>query len=170
MCFCGGGPTIMREAGLTHGGFYVHFASRRHLVEEMPRRASEEGRTWYFRGLAGRAGLDWVVAAVRRYLTARHRDTPEAGCPVAALSGDLAREDAGLRRVFEDELGKIVGEFRRHLAEAGEPDVEDRALALVALCAGGISLARAVSDRRLSDRILRACQRLAERDVKGANT
>ena len=70
-----------------------------------------------------------------------------------------------MRRIFEDELLHVVGEFRTHPEEAGEPDADDRALALVALCAGGITLSRAVSDRRLSNRLLRACVQLAERDL-----
>jgi TetR/AcrR family transcriptional repressor of nem operon len=160
-----GVASIMSEAGLTHGGFYVHFDSRRDLVAQVLREASESARGWYFRGLSGRAGLDWVRAAVRRYLTPRHRDTPQAGCIIAGLSGDLAREEDDMREVFDGELAAVAKEFREHLEEGGVETADERALAILALCAGGITLSRAVADRRLSNRILRACQRLAERDL-----
>lgn len=161
-----GVAAIMNDAGLTHGGFYVHFESRRELLLEMLRRTFETTRRWYFRGLSGYTGRDWVRAAVGRYLTARHRDSPETGCVIAGLAGDVAREDQDLRMVFEQGLEKIVAEYRTHLEEAGDNDAEDRALALVTLCAGGVLLSRAVADRRLSNRILRACQRLADRDLR----
>jgi TetR/AcrR family transcriptional repressor of nem operon len=160
-----GVATIMSEAGLTHGGFYVHFDSRQDLVAQVLRRAAEATRGWFLRGLSGCDGLDWVRAAIGRYLTPRHRDSPASGCMVAGLGGDVAREDADVRRVFERELELLTDEFERRLE--GEVDgPEDRALALVALCAGGITLSRAVEDRRLSSRILRACQAMAERDLQ----
>lgn len=161
-----GVASIMNEAGLTHGGFYVHFDSRRDLVSEVLRHTADTMRGWFFRGLKGRAGLDWVRAAVRRYLAPRHRDHPEAGCIVAGLSGDLAREDDELRGVFEAELEALAGAFREHLEEAATPDADERALALLALCAGGITLSRAVADRDTSNRILRACEALARRDLE----
>ena len=159
-----GVATIMSEAGLTHGGFYVHFDSRRDLVGQVLGSAAERTRGWFLRGLSSQRGLDWVRAAVERYLTPRHRDNPATGCLVAGLGGDVAREDDDIRRLFERELEILADEFRARLDGEVE-DPEGRALAVVALCAGGISLSRAVSDRRLSNRILQACQSLAERDL-----
>lgn len=159
-----GVSTIMTEAGLTHGGFYVHFDSRRDLVEQVLGRAAERTRGWFLRGLSGLRGLSWVRAAVGHYLTPRHRDNPATGCLIAGLSGDVAREHDDVRRVFEAELEALSREFEERL-EGHIVDPEDRALALIALCAGGITLSRAVESRRLSNRILDACQRLADRDL-----
>lgn len=160
-----GVSTIMSEAGLTHGGFYVHFDSRRDLVSQVLGRAAEGTRGWFLRGLSGLRGLDWVRAAVKRYLTPRHRDNPAAGCFIAGLSGDVAREDEDIRRIFEGEMKLLIDEFSERL-DGSVDDPEDRALAIVALCAGGITLSRAVGDRRLSSRILHACEALAERDLE----
>lgn len=155
---------IMSEAGLTHGGFYVHFESRRELVSHALGQAAEGTRRWFLRGLSQHGGLDWVRAATRRYLTPRHRDNPATGCAIAGLAADVAREDAPLREAFEHELKTLLGAFGERLESEGD-DSEERAMALVALCAGGITLSRAVADRALSDRILAACQALAERDL-----
>jgi len=160
-----GVSTIMSEAGLTHGGFYVHFDSRRDLVGQVLGRAAEGTRSWFLRGLSGLTGLDWVRTAVKRYLTPRHRDDPASGCLIAGLSGDVAREGEDIRRVFQRELEVLIQEFSEHLDDEVD-DAEDRALAIIALCAGGITLSRAVDDRRLSGRILQACQSLVERDLE----
>ena len=71
-----GVATIMGEAGLTHGGFYVHFGSRRELVSEVLRDAFGASRRRFARGVAERGGLAAVRAAVARYLSPRHRDAP----------------------------------------------------------------------------------------------
>jgi TetR/AcrR family transcriptional repressor of nem operon len=163
-----GVATIMKEAGLTHGGFYVHFRSRRELVAEMLGDAFRASRQRFARGVPADSGLAWVRAAVARYLSPRHRDAPEAGCPIPALAGDLAREDAALRRVFDEELESMARGFGQQLRAGGADEPDERALALVALLAGGVTLARAVSSRRLSNRILRACRDLAERDLEEA--
>jgi len=160
-----GVSTIMSEAGLTHGGFYAHFDSRQELVARVLGRAAEGTRGWFLRGLSGHSGVGWARAAVKRYLTPRHRDNPATGCFLAGLAADVSREDEDIRRVFERELELLADEFREHLdGEVDDPD--ERALALLSLCAGGIALSRAVGDRRLSNRILQACQSMAVRDLE----
>lgn len=160
-----GVASIMSEAGLTHGGFYVHFDSRRDLVGQVLGRAAEGTRGWFLRGLSGFTGVEWVQAAVKRYLTPRHRDNPASGCLIAGLSGDVAREDEDIREIFERELEVLIQEFSGRL-DGEVDDPEERSIAILALCAGGINLSRAVGDRRLSNRILRACRAMAERDLE----
>src|SRR5262244_1986400 len=74
---------LMKAAGLTHGGFYRHFASKDQLVAEATTAALDAL-------LEGMAAHPTVSAAVAAYLSTRHRDNPASGCPLAALGGELA--------------------------------------------------------------------------------
>ena len=154
---------IMREAGLTHGGFYSHFDSREELVAEAVTHAANRSRSGLFARLDGRTGVEWLRAAFRRYLSRAHRDDPALGCPLTSFAGEVARRDEEVREAFEAELRRTAEHFRDQLHSADVRDPAGRALALIALCTGGLSLSRAVSDPALSDRILRACRDLAAR-------
>src|ERR1044072_1116956 len=88
---------LMKEAGLTHGGFYGHFSSKEDLIAEACARASERSRERWKR-LSERAPGDPLAEIVRMYLTAKHRDSPGAGCLVAALGPDVARQGPAVRR------------------------------------------------------------------------
>jgi TetR/AcrR family transcriptional repressor of nem operon len=150
----------MNEAGLTHGGFYAHFASKDELVAQALTRAAESSRGQYFAGLRGKRGVQWLTAAARRYLSRAHRDDPGNGCPYATLATDAGRRSARVRGAFDRQLRESAKTFEEHLREAGCGQPEDRALALLALCAGGLAFSRAVEDVTLSDRILEACNSL----------
>jgi TetR/AcrR family transcriptional repressor of nem operon len=152
---------VMAEAGLTHGAFYVHFASKRALLEAAVGEAGETARQRYFTGLGRRRGASWLRAAVDRYLSPRHRDAPGTGCVFAAVGGDVAREEEDLRRAFEEQLRRSAAGFAARFAESGATAPDDMALATLALCAGGLTLSRGVADPRLSRRILRACRAAA---------
>jgi len=152
---------IMDQAGLTHGGFYAHFASKADLLRDAFAGAARAARARYFGSLGERRGAEWVRGAVRRYLSRSHRDDPGGGCPYPALGNDTARRGADVRRVMDDELRKSARGFEINLEEAGVARASDRALALLSLCAGGVALARAVHDPKLSEQILTACRQLA---------
>ena len=81
---------LMKEAGLTHGGFYRHFDSREQLIAEAAQRALSQGSEWTVAAgkLGGRQGY---AALVEGYLSTWHRDHPEAGCGVAGVAADAAR-------------------------------------------------------------------------------
>ena len=81
---------IMKEAGLTHGGFYRHFGSREQLVAEAAQRALSQGSAWTMASakLGGERGY---TALVDGYLSTWHRDHPESGCGVAGVAADAAR-------------------------------------------------------------------------------
>ncbi len=152
---------IMRASGLTHGGFYSHFESRDALLAEALANAAETSRSGYFAGLRDKRGLAWISSALRRYLSRGHRDHSTYGCPYPSLAVDASREGPELRAIFERELMESIAGFASHLEEAEVADAEDISLGLLALCSGGIALARAVEDPTLSDRILTACRNLA---------
>ena len=155
----------MARAGLTHGGFYAHFQSRDALIAEALEALLEERRGQLVAGLDELRGEARLAQVVGRYLNRHHRDNAEKGCPLPALGGELARADPELRARFERGLAALADEIVAPQDEDATADAtegaSERALATLALCAGGVMLSRAVGDGELSDRILRACRRFA---------
>lgn len=139
---------ITREAGLTHGAFYGHFASKDALAAEAVAAAFDESR----HRLDTVAPADWV----RGYLSRGHRDAPESGCPIPALATDAIRADEAVRSVFVDGVEELTNALAERLEGTAEADRRRRAEALLALMVGGLTLARALaaSDRERSDRLL----------------
>lgn len=152
---------VMRAAGLTAGGFYAHFASKRALLAEALRGSLEEARARLFAGLEGLEGAVWLRAVVGRYLSRAHRDDLAGGCALAALAAEAAREGPRPRQAVEAYVRELGAELAPRTPPAPGLAPEDRVLATVALLSGALALARAVEDPQLSERILRAARRLA---------
>jgi TetR/AcrR family transcriptional repressor of nem operon len=142
---------LMSDAGLTNGAFYAHFDSKDDLVktvvgEELDRQAS---------GLAdlppGRAGLE---AFVSWYLSRDHREHRDAGCPSAALLDEIGRCDKDTKRAYTKGAKAILDEICARLAPHDPDSARGTALALYAMMVGTMQLARALSDRKLSDAVL----------------
>jgi TetR/AcrR family transcriptional repressor of nem operon len=143
---------VMREAGLTHGGFYAHFASRDALVAEAIRSMFEGGRQKFMARVGARTGPEALKAWIDSYVSREHRDNPGGGCAMAALLSDMARLEPAARAAFDDGIRGIVSRLSAHLPAAAE---EHAVSSLMAEMAGAVALARAVSDPPLSDRILK---------------
>jgi TetR/AcrR family transcriptional repressor of nem operon len=156
-----GVSVVMREAGLTHGGFYAHFPSKAGLVAEALSTAMQTNRALWFNGLDDADDATWVEHVIRRYLSRTHRDGSAEGCPLPALSAEVSRESAVVRAAYEAELRKTVTVLESRLRAVTGERARDRALAVLALCVGGMLLARAVKEPRLSDEILNACRTAA---------
>ena len=148
---------VMKEAGLTVGGFYKHFDSRDDLVAEALSAAL--GRLKRQEDAAASGGPPLTYAkVVDDYLSEAHRDKPGTGCPISALVGDIARSDKrtrslateGIRSDIQVLSGLIAGLIRGK-------DKAARAKAILTFSAlvGAIELARAVSDDELSSEILK---------------
>ncbi|MFD4603933.1 TetR/AcrR family transcriptional regulator [Streptomyces sp. NPDC058464] len=144
---------LMKEAGLTHGGFYRHFASRDDLVAEAVEHALEQGNQWFLT-TAARGGQQAFTTIVDDYLSTAHRDAPQDGCAVAALPQDVSRADDRTRAAY----GRQVESYLSILAglASGDDPAADRRQAFLALSAmvGAIAMARAVGDPELSTEIL----------------
>ncbi len=152
--FAGGGvDAVMKEAGLTAGAFYAHFLSKDALFAETIVHALRKSALYTGPHLDGLSGAEWVAAVVGRYLSPKHRERPESGCPLPPLLSEVARGPESAKAGFEGELRAAAELIARHL-----PDSGDGALAILALMVGGMVLARGVADRELSDRILAACR------------
>jgi len=153
---------LMAGAGMTVGGFYAHFPSKKSLMAETIREALRQSREHLAAYASGKQGADWLKAVARSYLSRSHRDNPETGCPLPATLGEIARADSCVREALADETGVSVGELASHLGEAGFDDPNSEALALFSTMVGGLTLARALQGTRLSDEVLQACRKHIE--------
>ncbi|MFL6710633.1 MAG: TetR/AcrR family transcriptional regulator [Massilia sp.] len=139
---------LMKEAGLTHGGFYGNFASKEHLMAEACQRAfAASAERWgaIVEG-EGPAALDTITG---NYLSRRHVEHPGQGCAVAALGADAARLSPPVRAAMTD---GVKGQIDTLAVLAGGDRQE--AIARYAAMVGALLLARAVDDPTLSDEIL----------------
>lgn len=159
---------IMKEAGLTHGTFYAHFAGKAALDEASFRHALATGRTEWMGTTRDRTWQGRLARLARHYLSPRHRDDRAHGCAFAALGADAARASEDFRRAFAEELQKSLDAICDTKA-AGPPPRRraDDAILLMALCAGGLTLARAAGNCKLSETILSVCRKAAA-SVSGA--
>jgi TetR/AcrR family transcriptional regulator, transcriptional repressor for nem operon len=140
---------LMKAAGLTHGGFYKHFASKDQLVAEATVAALDS----IIEELAAQPTVNSAVAA---YLSTRHRDSPASGCPLAALGGELARSDKRARAAATAGFVRLVDILA---GKARPADVRRRALVAAATMIGAVTMSRVVSDPKLSAEILDAAEK-----------
>ncbi len=152
---------VMAEAGLTPGGFYAHFGSKQALLAESLTQAGAEMGARRVALVDGLAGRQWIEAFIDDYLSDQHRDHLEQSCPLAALISEVARADRPVKETFEGMVQEVVRAFEVHATDDGAGTSEERALAAVALCVGGLGLSRSVQDPALSSRILDACRNQA---------
>lgn len=131
---------VMKAAGLTHGAFYAHFGSK----EELQAAAVAYGQKISLERVQRNKAQKSKGSYVDRYLSPGHRDKPGDGCTMAALGQEVARSTPELKAAFERGLEEILS------AEADRQEVIFQTAAMI----GGIVLARAVQDPRLSDEIL----------------
>jgi TetR/AcrR family transcriptional repressor of nem operon len=150
---------LMKEAGLTVGGFYKHFDSREDLVAEA---VSSAFGIWKRRVDSAASGGSPVSYAelVDEYLNEKHRDSPGTGCAFGALAGEMARSDKGIRALatkqIRDDLQLIAG----LLAGEDKRTARSKAILTYSALVGAISLARAVSDEALSLEIMKTVAEL----------
>jgi len=144
---------IMKRAGLTHGGFYGHFASKDDLAAEITGRVVS--RDGWMQRLSGKANPS-LKDVVRGYLTARHRDDPGTGCLFAALGSDVVRQPAAVRRAFTEGLKNRVDALRELIPGRSAAARRRKALATMSGMVGALMLSRAVDDPELSADILDA--------------
>jgi TetR/AcrR family transcriptional regulator, transcriptional repressor for nem operon len=147
---------IMAQAGLTHGGFYAHFASKDDLVAAAIDQMFSESRLRFVRETENRAPRAALSAYLDFYLSTAHRDARRSGCPLAALSSDLPRMSAKARAAFAAGRQRLVHSFGKLLSELNYDAPMDVAQSMYAEMLGALSLARIEPDEKSSDAILRA--------------
>jgi TetR/AcrR family transcriptional repressor of nem operon len=149
---------VMRDAGLTHGAFYSHFSSKDDLASAAFGRAITTGRPHWIKPILGESWSERLTGLAKRYLTTAHRDDLSTSCGFATLSSDAAHASDQFRASYEHELRTSLA------AICGGDESNDRlddAIALMAVCVGGMALSRAVADPKFSSRILRVAREAA---------
>jgi len=147
---------IMKEAGLTHGGFYAHFASREAMLAEAADRAGAESVALSARIAATAKPEQALQALIHAYLSKEHVKSVEMGCPIAALGSEMPRQAPEVRRAATRRIKEMIDVVARQLPDWGQPAAHERALVTVATSVGALLLARAVDDPKLSDALLEA--------------
>jgi TetR/AcrR family transcriptional repressor of nem operon len=147
---------IMKEAGLTHGGFYAHFESRDALLAEAGDRAGAESVA-RAAGLAASAPAGQALQTLMQaYLSPQHIAAIETGCPVSALGSEMPRQAPEVRRVATTHIKEMIDLFARQLPNWGQPEAHAQAMAMVCALIGTTMLARAVDEPKLSEALCAA--------------
>jgi len=147
---------IMKEAGLTHGGFYAHFDSRDALLAEAGDRAGAESVALAARVAASAPPGQALQAMMQAYLSPEHIAAIETGCPVSALGSEMPRQAPQVRRAATIHIKEMIDLFARQLPDWGQPQAHEQAMALVCGLIGTTMVARAVDDPRLSQALCAA--------------
>lgn len=147
---------IMKDAGLTHGGFYAHFSSREAMLAEAADRAGSESVAMMERIAASSPPQKALPAMMRAYLSEEHLQAIETGCATAALGSEMARQAPEVRRAATRRIKEMIDLVARQSPDWGQPGAHERALFTVATMVGALVLARAVDEPRLSDGLRKA--------------
>jgi len=147
---------LMKDAGLTHGGFYAHFDSREALVIEAFTHAMDRS-TEYWRKVAEATTPEKRLSKiVNTYLTPIHRDDPGHGCAVPTLAAEIARESLKTRRVFSGRMERMIDMLAAQFHGMPRKAARKQAMAALATMMGSLVMARIAGNGEFSDEILRA--------------
>ncbi|HSI58634.1 MAG TPA: TetR/AcrR family transcriptional regulator [Ideonella sp.] len=148
---------VMKEAGLTHGGFYAHFASRDALLIEALERAGRQSVEAVTRAAGQRAakGVSAFRSLVETYLADGLLASLETGCPVAALGCDMPRQSEAVREASALRVQRLIAAVRSTLPEPLQPAASVVAGTLV----GSLQLARALGDNDQGRAVLSAARK-----------
>lgn len=138
---------VMKEAGVTVGGFYKHFDSRDELVVEALATAFKDLDVW-------EEHAEGLPQLLQNYLTEAHRDAPGSGCAMGALLGDMTRGSKSARTLYTERVKRTLAFSSALLPSRPPRDKRGRALLILSALLGAINLSRAVSDPALSREIL----------------
>lgn len=158
---------LMQGAGLTQGGFYKQFESKEDLEVQASRRAMEGAITRW--SAAASSSGNPLQAIVDLYLSAAHRGETGDGCPLVALGADAARQSEEVRKPFEEGISVHLQVLEGFLAEdSEETNASQKAMAMLSMMVGAVTLSRIVTDELMASRILDAAaaevKRLAAND------
>jgi TetR/AcrR family transcriptional regulator, transcriptional repressor for nem operon len=149
---------LMGQLGLTHGGFYAHFDSKNELIAEATGPMFEDGLSRRMLAAAEAAPKGKAVRAlVTHYLSPEHRDSPQ-GCALAGLAGEMARQPEPVRNAYISALNHRLKRIAALLRGDDEKARFDQARLLMAGMAGTMMIAKAMTDRDVSDHFLEQAQ------------
>jgi len=154
-----GVATIMKQAGLTHGGFYAHFDSREAMLAEAADRAGAESVAALEQFAASAPPKEAFRTLVKTYLSRAHVERTDTGCPVAALGSEMPRQAPEVRRAATRRIREMIDLVGRHSPDWGQPGCHEHALVTTATMVGALVLARAVDDPKLSNSMLESARK-----------
>lgn len=154
---------VMADVGLTHGGFYAHFASKDALIAAAIGQMFEEARARLELETKDHAPRAALANYVDFYLSPAHRDARRSGCPIAALSSDMPRLNARVRAQFAAGRERLCRVLADLIGKTGSNDAEAEADSMYAELLGALSLARVEPDGLRSDAILERSRRAIKR-------
>lgn len=153
-----GVAAVMRDAGLTHGGFYKHFGSKDELLTASLEEAFREISDRLARaGEQSPPGTAWK-AIVKTYLSPEHCAHPGLGCPVAALAPELARADRKMKGGILAELARYKSKMLPLMPGRRAADKERAYLAIFSTMIGAMQIARMQPDPATRDKVLSAAK------------
>jgi TetR/AcrR family transcriptional regulator, transcriptional repressor for nem operon len=146
---------LMKEAGLTHGGFYGQFKSKEDLKVQASRRALSRNKDRWAEVLA-ETPSEKLAALARFYLSDAHRDRRGEGCALAALGGDAPRYGPELQAAFKDGIEGYLELLDGIMSASSDEKRRDKTIAALSTMVGALVLSRVVGDEALSQKILSA--------------
>jgi TetR/AcrR family transcriptional regulator, transcriptional repressor for nem operon len=147
---------LMKDAGLTHGGFYAHFDSREALVIEAFSHAMDRS-TEHWRKIAETTPPEQrLKTIVDSYLTPLHRDDPGHGCAIPTLGAEIARESPKTRKAFAAKLEQMIDMLAAQIPDLPRNAARKQAMATIATMMGTLVMARLAGSGEFSDEILGA--------------
>ena len=146
---------LMKSAGLTHGGFYGHFASKEDLMAQACARVLKDALDALHQ-FAERDGENALSAFASAYLTPVHRDRPGEGCTLAALGAEVPRHGSLVRAAFTQGVRALVDMLMRLVPGKSKCAKREQALTIYASMVGALVLARAVDDIEFSEEVLQS--------------
>ncbi|WP_373921744.1 TetR/AcrR family transcriptional regulator [Undibacterium cyanobacteriorum] len=141
---------IMKEAGLTHGGFYAHFPSRDALLAEAGDRAGAESVAIAAQIAAAAPPGEALRHIMQAYLSEEHMHLIETGCPVSALGSEMPRQAPEVRCVATLHIKEMIDLIARQMPDWGQSAAHERAMLLLCSLIGTTIVSRAVDDPKLS--------------------
>ena len=147
---------LMQAAGLTHGGFYAHFKSKDALLAEALEGVFEESKRKFDRVTDGVPPREALAHYIDFYVSTAHRDNLSRECPIVALNSDLPRQSRKFRATFDAGMQLLVRRLAGWIEAAGISDSEALAASVLSAMAGAVAVSRTVSDKRLSDELLKS--------------
>ena len=141
---------IMKEAGLTHGGFYAHFASRDAMLAEAADQAGAETLAIAKRVFAEVPEDQALQALMNVYLSNEHMANIETGCSLAALGSEMPRQAPEVRKASTCRIKEMIALIKSRLSD-GQSNTYEKALVMMSTMVGTLLLARAVADPELSE-------------------
>jgi TetR/AcrR family transcriptional repressor of nem operon len=150
---------VMAAAGLTHGGFYAHFASKDDFLAATLKEVFDHSAARMIKVAGDLPAKAALSAYVDFYVSTGHRDHAGRGCPIAALNSDLPRQSQKFRAEFDAGVKRLIAKLSEWIGAMGLDEPDKQAAALLSAMMGALALSRAVADPQLSDDLLAAARK-----------